>query len=169
MLPRAGCRGRSPPVVADATTCLVRLQSPAGWQSASRNPVRVGEAVEAFAVKIRGYLPGLQRMLCVVARLSRSGRRFRLLPGEDLPPPIGVGGQDPSAAAEALECRNAAIHWPSRPHTSCGRGQLRFPRLRPWPCRPTSGGCSYVRCLVFFSALASSIWQASKPAVLLNT
>jgi hypothetical protein len=32
------------------------------------------------------------------------------LPREDLPPPIGVGGRDPLTAAEALVCRDAALH-----------------------------------------------------------
>lgn len=47
-------------------------------------------------------------------RVSGGGRRSRLLPGEDLPPSIGVGGGDPSASSKALAGRDAAIHWSTR-------------------------------------------------------
>ena len=39
---------------------------------------------------------------------------LRLLQWEDLPPPIGVGGGDPSAATKVLAGRDTAIQWPSR-------------------------------------------------------
>jgi hypothetical protein len=46
--------------------------------------------------------------------LNRGGRRLHHLLLEDLPPPIGVGCGDPSAATKALAGRNAAIQWSSR-------------------------------------------------------
>jgi hypothetical protein len=103
----------SPPTVLGEVAKAMATQA-TPWQSTSRYLVRVGKTLEAFIMKLYGYLPGLQRMVCVVARLSRSGDRFCLLPGEDLPPPIGVGGEDLSTVAEALACQNVAIYWPSR-------------------------------------------------------
>jgi hypothetical protein len=50
---------------------------------------------------------------CWPSWLSRCGLRSRLLPVEDLLPPIGVGGGDLSVASKALACRDAALHWPS--------------------------------------------------------
>ena len=49
--------------------------------------------------------------------LSRGGRRSRLLLGEDLLPPIGAGGRDPSVMAETLADRYVAFHWLSRQAT----------------------------------------------------
>ena len=94
-----------PGEVAEAVTAQTT-----SWQPASRYPVRVGKAIKASAVKLRGYPLGLQRLLCVTAGLSRGGRRSRLLPGEDLLPPIDAVGRDPSATAEMLADRYAAFH-----------------------------------------------------------
>ena len=99
------------------------------------HPMRGGEAIEAFAEKIcrdvsRWSTTRRLASACWPSWLSRGGRWSRLLPVEDLPPPIGVGGGDPSTAPEALACRDAALHWPSR--------HLRFPRLRPAPWRPAA-------------------------------
>jgi hypothetical protein len=74
--------------------------------------VRVGETVEASVVKLCGDPPSLRELL--LAMLNRDDRRLRLQLREDLPPPIGIGGGDPSAASEALACRDAALHWLSR-------------------------------------------------------
>jgi hypothetical protein len=71
--------------------------------------------------------------------LNRGNRRLRLLPGENLPPPIGVGGRDPSAEVEALANMDMPIHRPSRKAAhQLGHGLLHFLRLRPSPCHPTS-------------------------------
>jgi hypothetical protein len=80
------------------------------WQPENRYLVRVGKTVEASAAKLCGYLPGLQRLLCVMGRVSGGGRRSRLLPREDLSPLIGVGGGDLPASSEALADRDAVVH-----------------------------------------------------------
>jgi hypothetical protein len=109
------------------------------WQPANRYLVRVGKTVEASVAKLRGYLSGLQRLLCVMGRVSGCGRRSRLLPREDLSPPIGVGGGDPSASSKALAGRDRpSTSRRGRPCTSCGLGRLRFPRLLLGPCWPAS-------------------------------
>jgi hypothetical protein len=56
--------------------------------------------------------------------LNRGGHRLRLMPGEDLPPPLDVGGEDPFAAAKELVDRDTTIQWPSRQATH---------QLRAWP------------------------------------
>ena len=73
-------------------------------------------------------------------RLDQGGHRSHPLSGEDLPPPIGVRGGDPSMAAEALAGRDAAIHWSSREaaYNKLGRGRLLFVRLRVGPCHLAS-------------------------------
>jgi hypothetical protein len=81
-------------------------------QSSSRYSVRVGEAIEAPSMKLCGDLMGLWRLHWAAASLSRSCRMSRLLPRENLMPPIGVGDEDPPTAAEVLACRDSAIHWP---------------------------------------------------------
>jgi hypothetical protein len=91
---------------------LARWQKP--WQLASRYSVRAKKAIEAFVMKVCGDLLGLQELLWAMMRLNRGGRRSRLPPREDLPPPIGVGGGDPFAWADVLVGRDMAIHCPSR-------------------------------------------------------
>jgi len=76
--------------------------------------VRVGEAVEASAVKLCRDLLDLRKLLLAGARLRRGSSRSCDLPWEDLTPPIGVGGGDPSTAAEALASRDTALHWPHK-------------------------------------------------------
>jgi hypothetical protein len=46
--------------------------------------------------------------------VNRVGRLSRLVPEEDLPPPVDVGGGDPSAAAKAFAGWDTTIHWLSR-------------------------------------------------------
>lgn len=109
-------------LIVASTADLSHLQSLARWrkrwqltmlrQPTSCNLVRVGKAVEAPAVKLCGDHPRLCRQLWTATWLSQGGRRSRLLPGKDLPPPIVVWGGNPSATAETLTDRNAAIHWP---------------------------------------------------------
>jgi hypothetical protein len=93
-------------------------------QSSSRYSVRVGEAIEAPSMKLCGDLPGLRRLHWATTSLSRSCCMSRLLPGENLTPPIGMQG-----LGHPLDVR---------PHSSCGRGQLRFFCLWPGPFRPGS-------------------------------
>ena len=82
------------------------------WQPANCDMVRVGETVKASVAKLCGDPPSLRELL--LAMLNRGGRRLRLLPWEDLPPPIGIGGGDPSAATKSLAGRDTIIQWPSR-------------------------------------------------------
>jgi hypothetical protein len=44
-------------------------------------------------------------------RHNQGGRQTCLLLVEDVPPPKGVRGGDPSTVAEALACRDAALRW----------------------------------------------------------
>ena len=82
------------------------------WQSTSCDAVRVGETVKASVVKLCGDPSCPWELL--LAMLNRGSHRLRLLPWADLPPPIGIGGGDPSAATKVLAGRDTAIQWPSR-------------------------------------------------------
>ena len=119
------CIARDPRAQAPWLLAVARnvSKSPAPQTSlgelAGCHPMREGEAIEAFADKICWDAPRWSTShrlasACWPSWLSRGGRRSRLLPVEDLPPPIGVGGGDPSMAPEALVCRDAALHWPSQ-------------------------------------------------------
>jgi hypothetical protein len=84
------------------------------WQPASCYSMRVGKTVETSVAELCGDLSDVWKLRWATTRLSRGGCDLRLLPGEDLPPPIGAGGGDPSAAAEAVAGKDVAIHWPMR-------------------------------------------------------
>ena len=71
--------------------------------------------------------------------LNQGDRRLRLLPWEDLSPPVGVRGGDPSATTKALVGMDAAIQWPSRQAThQLGVRRLHLARLRPARSLPPS-------------------------------
>ena len=75
--------------VSEATTAQT-----VSWQLAGRYSVRVGETVETSVAKLCADPPSLRELLWM--RLNRGGRRMRLLPGEDVPPPIDGRGGDHS-------------------------------------------------------------------------
>jgi hypothetical protein len=71
--------------------------------------MRVGKTVKTFIVELHEDLLDVRKLHWTTTRLRRGGSRSRLLPGEDLLPSIGIGGEDPSAAAEAVVDRDAAL------------------------------------------------------------
>lgn len=78
-------------------------------QPASRYSVRVEKAVEASAYQLSRDPSGLRTL-----SPGRDRRELRHWPWEDLTPPIGVGGGDPSTITKALMGGDAAFHLPSR-------------------------------------------------------
>ena len=106
---------------------------------------------------------------CWPSWLSRGGRRSRLLPVEDLPPPIGIGGGDPSTPFEAQACRDAALHWPSRHamQTAVGTADCVSPGFAQYPGDPPPshrhGSTLEVGCAAGTSQAASTSSAAMAP------
>ena len=63
-----------------------------------------------LTVKLYKNPPSLLKLFWVRLNCDGDGRKPHLLSIEDVPPPIGVRGGDPSTAAEALADRGAPIH-----------------------------------------------------------
>jgi hypothetical protein len=82
------------------------------WQLISRYSVQVGQTVETPIMKLYGDPPGLR--LLPWMSFNCGDCMSCLLPVENLPPPITIGGGDTSMASEALVRRDADIHRPSR-------------------------------------------------------
>ena len=74
---------------------------------------------------------------CWPSWLNRGGRWSRLLPVDDLPPPIGIGGADLSTTPEALVCWDTTLHWPTwHAVQQLWARPTVFPHLRPASWRP---------------------------------
>jgi hypothetical protein len=113
-------------------------------QLAGCHAMRGEEAIEILTEKICRDAPRwstTRRLVsaCWPSWLSRGGRRSRLLEVEDLPPPIGVGGGDPSVTSKAgLPGCGLPLAEPACCTAAMGAANCVSPRLRPSPWRPAA-------------------------------